>query len=54
MKTRFNIWIDKEDVDKLKSIGESKGLSVSALLRMIVKDYIKKHYRKADGSSSPG
>jgi antitoxin component of RelBE/YafQ-DinJ toxin-antitoxin module len=41
MKTRFNIWIDKEDVAILKTIGESKGLSISALLRMLVKKYIK-------------
>ena len=43
MKIRFNIWIDMEDIDALRDVATSKGLSVSAMLRMIVREYMERH-----------
>ena len=37
------MFIDKEDITTLKKIGESKGLSVASIVRMLIKEYIDRH-----------
>lgn len=41
-KTKFLLQLDKTDLNQLKKIAESKGLNTSALIRMIVKEYLVK------------
>ena len=38
--TKFLLTIEKSDIDKLKELAESKGLSTSAYIRMILKEHI--------------
>lgn len=49
MKIRFNILLDENDIAELKAIGKAKGLSVSSIVRMLIKEYIR-----GQRSSSPG
>ena len=38
---RVNTFVTPEVLEKLKQIAQSKGMSVSGLIRMIILDYIK-------------
>ena len=38
----ISLMLTEEQIDKLKAISKSKGLSVSALIRLIVSNYIEK------------
>ena len=39
-KTKFLFYIEKEDLEQLKKLAESKGLNASALLRMTIKELL--------------
>lgn len=41
MKQIISLQIDEEQVSKLKVIAEDKEMSVSALIRMMIKQYLK-------------
>lgn len=41
MKQIISLQIDEEQVSKLKVLAEDKDMSVSALIRMMIKQYLK-------------
>lgn len=43
MKQIISLQIDEEQVSKLKVIAGDKDMSVSALIRMMIKQYLKEH-----------
>lgn len=48
MKQIISLQIDEEQVSKLKILAEDKDMSVSALVRMMIKQYLKEHETQDD------
>ena len=48
----ISLQIDEEQVSKLKVIAEDKDMSVSALIRMMIKQYLKEHKNEVQLSSN--
>ena len=48
MKQIISLQIDEEQVAKLKILAEDKDMSVSALVRMMIKQYLKEHETQDD------
>lgn len=43
MKQIISLQIDEEQVSKLRVFAEDKDMSVSALIRMMIKQFLKEH-----------
>ena len=52
MKQIISLQIDEEQVSKLKVIAEDKDMSVSALIRMMIKQYLKEYENEVQLSSN--
>ena len=47
VKTRYNFLLAQKDLEKWQKVSEEYGLSVSSLIRLSVKEYIKKKEKEA-------
>lgn len=52
MKQIISLQIDEVQVDKLRAIADDKDMSVSALIRMMIKQYLKEHENEVQLSSN--
>ncbi len=43
LQLRVNCWMEDDEWDYLKSIAESYGITLSTILKVILKDFVKKH-----------